>query len=257
MAVQGHGEVLRSLSTYFPDVTYFVGPESVGKWTVAEHLRRQYSIHNDDTLRIHKLSPQALGELAQFARSPAVASSTKLVIIEVERDASALLPYLVPTSFVRYIVISENTLSEVRDRAATFYFRYLTRNEVAKVLVEKYDFDPELAMEFGNKSGGQVKTAVEYSEAENDFALVRKALTAVRTKDVELLEECAKDWSDFTTNLLTVWAEENNAGRWRVFDPTDAVKGRALSLRIQLAIKPQVRPRLVVRSQLMSVLRGD
>ena len=64
-------------------------------------------------------------------------------------------------------------------------------------------------------------------------------------------------WTDEHTELLVVWCTETITERWKLFKAEDAdLPGQKLPLRLLIALRADIRPRLVVRHSLLSVLRG-
>lgn len=106
-------------------------------------------------------------------------------------------------------------------------------------------------------SGGQIKKAFEALDELTIKPVVLLALRAFREHDAAALDRLADKWSDEHTSLLVKWCTESVTDRWALFSEAESeLPGRSLPLKILMALSADIRPRLVVRSSLMSVLRG-
>jgi hypothetical protein len=263
MAIQGHESIVASLDKNLPQISLFIGPYSVGRWAVAEHVRWKYDIRPDDVLRIHNLDVEAAATIHSFVSTRPARSKFKLVIVELygapEAGQSALLSTLVAPHYARIIVIAQHheVSAAVREYAMVYKFSFLTPEQVAQVLIDRNGFGVDRAKELAKRAGGQIAGALNVANAEESLTRVREALTAVRTRDSDALEALATKWTDEDTAWLTQWCHEAISEEWRVFEPEDAAEGRGLPIRILMATKARVRPRLVVRSQLMNLLKGS
>lgn len=259
--IHGHFSIVHSFNRMLWPVSIFVGPPSVGKWTVAEKVRRMYKFAPADVLRLHRLTAEDVETVRQFLSTPAVDSLSKLIIVEVDKAPLSVQAALgkvmefFPGS--TYIVIGQNPSSALTARGAVFKFGYLTDGQVAEILVEQKRLDPEHAKEIAAQSGGMVWPAFKLIDQDQDLPKsVIAAVRAITSRDADALEELAKNWNDEATDLLVTWCGEAITGRWKTFGAETAVQGKSLPLSILLALEPEVRPRLVIRSQLMSILKG-
>lgn len=261
MAVYGHKKNLLYLDQFLPEVSLFLGPHSVGRWATAEHVRWRHGISNEDTLRVRTLDVAMAAVIRDFTATRPVNSPSKLVIVELYKSSQAaqlaLAAFLEDVGYARVIIIAQS--SEVHgvlvSRSIVYHFGYLSSEAVAEVLVHRMNFSVDRARTLAARSGGQIFQALALADAEETLDLVRCALTAIRNRDPEALEECAKSWSDEATAYLAQWCHETISRQWRVFEEGDLVEGRAIPVRILRALNYRVRPRLVVRSQLMQVLK--
>lgn len=261
MAIHGHHKILDSLHIYLPQVSLFIGPYSVGRWTMAEHLRWFWNIDTDDLLRIHTLDVEAAQTIREFSSTSPTVSDFKLVVVELYRASPAaqisLIDVLENPGKTRFIIIAQENevIHGVRSRGVPFRFHYLNPEEVAIVLQEKVGFSQERALELGRRANGHIAEALKLADSEEVLIVVRSMIKALRTNDIGSLTELAATWTDEATSYLTQWCNEAISRQWRVFDPEDFIEGPSLPLRILVATRPRVRPRLVVRSQLMSILK--
>lgn len=255
-------EVLpRLMSEGLPPVALFVGPKSVGKWAVAEFLRRQNKILDSDVLRIHKLSAGLARAVVPFA-STAPVGDLRLAIIELDDATPSAVHILLKTleessRAHHFILIAQHLpLPTLVSRSQVHQFRLLTEAEVTDILVERRGFKLANAQSLAALAGGQVSMALENAVNEGERALVVEALTAFRDHNPAVLDAVAPKWRDEHTALLTKWCTEALTGRWSLFNAEQMQLPGRLPLRILMALKANVRPKLVVRSQLMTLLRG-
>jgi hypothetical protein len=263
VAVHGHAAILASLERDLPAVSLFLGPFSVGRWTVAEHARWRYGIEGDDVLRVHDLTVDSARTIKEFTLTRPAISRFKLVIVDLHK-ATAVAQSMLRSSLVmplnaRIIVIAQpyEVWEYLKEHAVTYQFRYLAPKDISAVLVERMNFSPDRADDLALRAGGQVYGALKLADADDSIERVRKVIHALRTHDQDELNESAGRWTDEDTAWLAQWCNESLSGQWRVFEASEAADSKSLPLRILIATKPRVRPRLVVRSQLMSILKGN
>lgn len=263
MTVYGHETLRASLKQYFAPVSIFLGPKGVGKWTVAEQLRVENSIHHSDVLRFHRLDSQAVQALKDFSLTPPAASPFKLAIVELypgtEPQQEALSDLLEYPRYLKVIFITQpGAVSKaLSSRAVTYRFKPLRSEDVSAILVSRLGFTADVARSLSSVAGGQVSRAVEIDSAEPAIELVRRAVTALRTKDSDQLSALAESWTDEASTWLVEWCHEAIHGQWRAFSEEDRIDNPSLPLKILKAMAERVRPRLVVRSQLMTVLKSN
>lgn len=263
MTVYGHETLRASLRQYFAPVAVFSGPRGVGKWTVAEQLRVENSIHHSDVLRFHRLDSDAVLALKEFSLTPPAASEFKLAIVELypgsESQQQALASLLEHPRYLKIIFIAEPSAIDqaISSRAVTYRFKPLRPDDVSSILVSRLGIPLENARSLASVSGGQVSKAVQIDAAEPAIELVRQAVAALRVKDVDALSALSDAWTDEATLWLVEWCHEAVSGQWRAFCEEDQIESVSLPLRILKELSVKVRPRLVVRSQLMRVLKGN
>ena len=87
---------------------------------------------------------------------------------------------------------------------------------------------------------------------------VLSAYRAIRERDEDALDQIALNWKDSHTSLLSTLCHEMITNRWRVFDSAEPeIVNKTLALRILRSLAQDVRPRLVVRSNVIGVLRNS
>lgn len=262
MAVVGHQNVARVLAVELPAVALFVGPASVGKWTTAEWLRREHTIEDVDLLRIRRLTAEDARGVVRFAATAPV-GNLRLAIIRLDNATAPSQHILLKTleqapSTFRVILIAETwPLPTIVSRSQIFSFSLLTEEEVAEVLRKK-NFKPTEAARLAALSGGSVQQAITVAENMESKVTVLAAVRAIRERDARALDNLAGKWTDLHTELLATLCRETITYKWRIFSDAEVEGlGRKLPMAILRALRPNIRPRLVVRSSLMNVLRGE
>lgn len=256
----GHGEIVRAVRNHLPAVSLFLGPASVGKWELAETIRAERGFPAADVLRIRRLTQDNARFIVRFA-SERPKASARLVIAQLTDKATrgaqnTLLKALEESKDTHFILIAEDDpIPTIISRSTTFRFGLLSDDDVLNILVERRKFGAEKAIQAASVSGGQVQRALLYTQDNESKELVLKALDAVNRRDIAGLEALAKFWQEDHTELLISWCYESMTGQWKKFSREDsAIVGTRIPLRILMALKDDLRPRLVVRSALVSVI---
>lgn len=259
--VIGHTEVVSRVEAERPPVALFLGPSSVGKWTVAEYLRQVWRVDDGDTLRIIKLTVPAAQDAVKFA-SFAPSGDRRLIIIRLTHAAPHAMHILLKTLEeghlgCDFILLSEETpLATVVSRASVYRFGYLEDSQVTDILVRR-NFRPEDAERYATMAGGQVSRAISAINNKELHHGVMMVVKAFRELDPKGLDAASKEWTPEHTDLLAQWCRESLTGRHRIFSDEEVIDSRPVPFRILQALNANVRPRLLVRSNLMAVLRGD
>lgn len=213
--------------------------------------------------RVHKLTMPSARDLVQFARTAPVCPEGKLAIVQLDKATPAALHVLLKTleelpAGIKVILISESMpLETVVSRVQVYRFGLLSDEAVANVLIEKRKIEPELAKTLAAASRGQVSRALAQLDDPDGKQVVLDALEAFREKNPYALDHLAPRWMEEHTELLAIWCRESITKRWSIFGAETEIPGQSTPLRILLALRPNIRPRLVVRSSLMSVLQGS
>lgn len=257
----GHERNVRALTKSLPAVSLFIGPSSVGKWELAEYLRAHWKFKGGDVLRIKRLTQENARFVTKFA-SERPQGFARLVIVRLDQKATkgaqnTLLKTLEDSSTARFILITEEEpLATIRSRAEVFTFGLLSEQEVAQVLTNRKNFSDERAADLAKVSGGQIRPALAYGQAQESKVVVLKALDALHRKDLSDLESLASRWQQDHTDLLIRWCYEALTKKWTYFIPEESnITGTKIPLRILMAVREELRPRLVVRAALATVLQ--
>lgn len=258
----GHEKIVKAVNSHLPGVLLFLGPSSVGKWELAEYVREKWKFKKSDTLRIRRLTQENARYAAKFA-SERPRGWSKLVIVQIDKKATrgaqnALLKSMEEASNATFIIVAEEPpLETVKSRAITYPFGLLTEKDIVNILTVKLNFSESRAEFLASIAGGRVNNALAYNINQDSKLIIMKALDAVHRKDNTALEALAPAWQQDHTDLLIQWCYESLTGKWKLFLPGEAgISGTKVPLRILIALREDLRPRLVVRAALASVLQG-
>lgn len=259
--VVGHADVVRSLVRDFPPVALLWGPKSVGKWTAAEHARAENKIFEPDVLRIRRLGMDEARSVVDFASRAAHTESGRAVLIDLDTGSASAQATLLKTledtgPSVHFLLTSSRSCPDtLRSRARQYTFGLLSSGEVAQVMRAR-GHSVAQSVRLGEQSGGQVRAALAALGMAENKSVVLAAVRALREGDSEALVALADRWRDEHTTLLVQWGHEAVSGRWRLFnDAESGLSNTLLPLRVLIALRRDVRPRLVVRSVLADVLK--
>lgn len=262
--IVGHERIVAQIEKQgVPPVSLFIGPESVGKRRLANQLAKKHCKDPRDTLRIHRLTAELARETANFLRTaPQSQGGLRFAIINIDDAPKANLNTLLKSleemtdySFV-ILLATVPPMDTIYSRVGeVFSFSLLSENEVETALLER-GFGKTEAGVRAAESGGQLSTVYNHDETTKLKSLVLVVLRCFRERDNASLEALATRWTEEHTALLVKCAHEATTKRWRVFDEAEAegIPGKVW-LAILRALKPDVRPRLVVHAQLAGVLR--
>jgi replication-associated recombination protein RarA len=258
----GHEKNVKAVNAHLPSVLLFQGPASVGKWELAEYVREKWKFKNSDTMRIKRLTQDNARAAAKFA-SERPRGWSKLVIVRLDRKATkgaqnALLKALEEARDATFILIAEEPpLDTVKSRAITYNFGLLSEKNIFDILTVRKNFSEERAGMLAGVARGQVRNALSYLGDQESKVVVMKALDAVQRRDSAALEALAPKWSQEHTDLLIQWCYEALTNKWKLFIPEETnITGTKVPLRILIAVREDLRPRLIVRAALASVLQG-
>lgn len=261
MSVVGHEQIRQRLTGRLPSAALFLGPASVGKWTLAEHLRAEHKILAGDVLRVRQLTAEAARTVVRFCHS-APMGKRRLALIRLDgadpRQLHMLLKTLeeAPASTHIILLAQELPLETISSRTEIHSFSLLSDAQVEDVLLQR-KFKPGDAKRWAALAGGQVRNALDLSDGLDAKVTVLAAIRAIRERDANALDNLAGKWGDQHSLLLGSLCREAVTGRWRIFDPAEVEgMGRRLPLSILFALRADIRPRLVVRSSLMAILKG-
>lgn len=246
-----------------PPVALFLGPKSVGRRRFANELAKALTNDPRDVLRINRLTADLARSLDRFIHTAPAGSRKRVAVVNIQSAPASNLNILlkaledVPT-FVHVILLAtsepmETVLSRMQ---GVYQFSLLTQADVEKALVLR-GFSPTEAKIRAEEAGGQLDVVIDRDARNVLKPLVLVVVRCFREHDHASLEALANRWTDEHTNLLVKLAHEATTKRWRFFDEAEAggIPGRVW-LAILRALKPDVRPRLVIHSQLATVLRS-
>lgn len=260
----GHEAIVRSVREADARLNIFVGPESVGKKSLALYFRTEWGVLDPDLLTVNRLTADTARMIEQFAMVAPIGHRRLVVArtLGASRIAyNVLLKTLeeAPETTRFFLIVHDDMVpATVLSRGHVYNFPPLDDDALADVLVHIKKFAPENARERAGVARGQIKTALTLPDIKERKDLVLRVLEAFRTKDSSILEDIAPRWTEEHTELLAVWCQEAVTKRWRFFlEEESGIPGTALPLKILIALRAEIKPRLVVRASLMSVLQGE
>lgn len=251
--VIGHTRVVSGLERHLYPVTLLVGPPSVGKRTIAEHVAAHHGAATGDVSQVERLDADAARWVIRlsgvFAQGP-----LRVVIIRLdgaqENAANILLKSLEePPPALRFILLAPKLPypPTLTSRAVLSRCGFLTDREVAKVL-QLGGMDPASAAWAAPYGHGQVRPAMEADTLSSIRGVVIAALRATAAHDMETLERALKRWDDAAHDSLIRWAYEAASGKWRFYSRADSAGlddgDFPYRLLVAASASRQVRPRL-------------
>lgn len=261
--VIGNTAAVEALNREFPRAALLWGPPSVGKWTAAEFVRAEHKIFEPDVLRIPRLGMTEAHEAVAFSQCAPSQEHGRACLISLDHASPGAADVLLKAvedagPHMHFLMVAARPVPQtLRDRARIYRFGLLTQGEVQTVLTEVRKMATPLAHRLAEQSGGQVKTALDALVVADDKALVLAMLRALREGDQAALDALADRWRDEHTKLLARWATEAVSRQWRTFSEAETGIDLSLALRVLTVLRRDVRPRLVVRALLASVLRAQ
>ncbi len=261
--ILGHEKIIARLETGIPPVSIFRGEKSVGKWTTALWVRDRLGVVDGDFLALKFVNMENLREAVKFLKRAPHGKQRLLVAYlggsswSTQGSLLSILENLPPTSLVILVTPPDTLSAPLQSRGEMFDFGLLTTATVAQILMGR-NFGEAAAEHLASLSGGHVDAALRFADVNETKISVLGAVRALLLRDAKTLDTFASRWSDEHTTLLDVMCREAISGRPYVFtaEETEAL-GRKLALKILTTVRTDVRARLVVHSQLMTVLRGE
>lgn len=261
METIGHASVLARIQNEgLPAVSLFIGPASVGKRRLAEQIARRETHDEQDVLRISRLDSELARAAVSFLMHAPHGTGKRFLICRIdgasENATNILLKSLEELSDRCHVILLAVNLPAptIVSRSVLFPFGLLTEAEVEAALLLR-GFSQGEASVRAAETGGQIKPALEHADLAQRTALVLVAVKCIREHDPATLEGLAGRWTDDHTTLLVKLAHEAVTKRWRVFSEAEVGNVQPSTwLAVLRALKPKVSPRLVVHSQLMSVV---
>lgn len=259
--IVGHDKIIHRLFQGVPQVSVFRGEPSVGKWTTALWLKDFLDIKEGDFMPIRYLSADAAREAVDFVRRAPHGRYRMLTVYLGNApwsNQSMLLTTLesLPTTVFVVFVTSPTDISHpLLGRGEIFDFRRLSTADVTKILMQR-NFREETAKRLAELSGGRVGVALRAASSNEDKIAVLGVVRSLRARDAKALDTFASRWSEDCSVMLDALCRETVTGRPMLFSAEDAeATGRKLAMKVLGALRVDVRPRLVIHSQLMTVLK--
>lgn len=260
----GHDRARAELEEQLPPVALLKGPKSVGRHTIADHLKHHHGYKPYDVRVIKKLTVDESRELKTFAATTAMGRAGKLVVADLDGASAAALNALLklleePPAGIKFILIAtRRVLDTISSRANVYQLGLLSEQDVYNILTQRFHHEPRAARRAAEVSGGQVERAMTAGDQDQSRAVVLTVLKAIAERDSELLEAAAPSWDRISSDLMVRWATESLSGRWQVFEAAESFglhKDRKVLLRILRGMNLDVRPRLQLRAVLEPLTR--
>jgi DNA polymerase III, delta subunit len=278
MEFYGHERTRELLERELPPVALLRGPESVGKWALAEYLVEYHGVVPIDVRMVTRLG---LGEdsasdvrgVIQFV-SVAPFGRLKVVVLRLDGASDKALNTLLkaleePPEYARFILVSSaRTLVTIESRAQLFTMGLLTQADVLSVLTERLAMNRFHAEPAAKQSRGTIKSALSVAKVDDAKSRVMSVLQGLADKDRAIIVQATKGtkidgspaWGSGEHELLREWAVEAVTGRWSVFTATEApglLRDKSLPKRLLMCLGqlPDAKPHLSVRTALEPMLR--
>jgi replication-associated recombination protein RarA len=265
--IYGHEDARRQLERGLRPVTLLMGPDSVGKWTLAEHAARYHRAIPAEVIRAQELSADQASDIRMRAlRAPL--GPIRAVLIRVDRAKSetalnTLLKILEePPAPVRFILTASTPpMPTIVSRSTVVRLGLLSDADVERVLVQSMGLAEDIAARLAPLGRGQVKRAADADSSSNSRQLVVALLKAAATGDAALADRASRSWDDEAHDLLWTWAFEAGSGRWRVFSAEESfgLAGDPSASRRLVAVLSnagRARPRVAVRVAAEALMRN-
>lgn len=257
--IVGHQAAVEILQRRLPPVTLLLGPPSIGKRTLTEHLG---TVHQVPAIDRHTL-PEPLSIAAVRQALTFVATRPhgrfKLVTGRLDNASTAALNALLktleePPETARFLLTcARPTLPTVMSRCQLFRLGLLSTAEVAEILVHR-GMSPSAAGKAARLAHGQVGTALQprNAGARDDAVAVLKAIAE---RNHAAFEAACKTFSEDAVLHLRRLLVEATTGNFEVFGTADTFglyRDQPLLRRMLIALhqNPAARSRLGVRAAL-------
>ncbi len=256
----GHHSVVTQLEQRLPPVTLLLGPPSIGKWTMTEHLAKHHGVLSVDTsAHPDGLTADAARTVRAFVWRAAL-GRLKLVTARLDRSTPAALGVLLktleePPSQSRFLLTVDTWTSRpalpgtITSRAVCHHLGLLPVNDVAAILVEG-GMTPVAAGKAARLGGGQVRAARDALAHDDAKETVTTLVDAVVAGDRDRIARASRTFDDTGMRLLHVWLSEALSGRWQTFTKPEIIPPRAWLLHTLASLRrlDRANPRLAVQT---------
>ncbi len=267
MNYHGHRRIVAELEAGLPPVALLLGPPSVGKWTLTQHLTQHHRVLGvDRSAHPDGLTADAARTVRTFCQR-APLGPLKLITARLDRSSPAALGVLLktleePPAPVRFLLTADSWTHRpalpgtITSRAVTYQFGLLADYQVAAILIEG-GMNTLAANKAAPLGGGQVRPAQEaLNFDEGAKATVITLMQAVAAADRDQLARAARNVDATVAHLLKVWLSESLTGRWRAFTPPETAYPRAWLLAGLAALRrlDRAAPGLAVHAALDAIV---
>lgn len=215
----GHDALRENLEQQLPQVILLLGPEGVGKKTLARHLARH---HGYPVVPCAGLSAAMAREIVNYADVKAQRAFIVPLDGATETAQNILLKAIEePPERVRYLLVATRwPLPTIVSRAEVHKVGLLSDQEIAAVLVQNCGVEQSEAKRVAPFGRGALPGAMR-AASENESSRVRSIVSAALRAAAEgggiALEVAMRSWGPEHTEVLRRWAGEASSGRWVFF----------------------------------------
>lgn len=266
--VLGHFVTRSGLKYRLPPAVSLVGAPSTGRKLVAQEAAELHGILQVDVLTVENFSMEDASRIGNFLGSAPVGVA-KMAILDVGLPAREVVGFLLRLVEMlpdrAYVVLLFNEGATLRtdykpllSRTTVYQLFRLTEDDVEAILV-RLGVSPGLAHVSAERGDGTVAHARKLALGLPEWKpLVLRAIAALRTRDLEILEDLEETWTREATWLLREWATEAMTNRWRLFSEAETGEGMWETARDVWSLLDggarDDRPVVVVRSLLMPLV---
>jgi hypothetical protein len=258
--VIGHVRARAYLERGLPTATLLVGPASVGKWTLANHLADHHQVRSIDRWQVpHGLTIDTVRLVTAYAaRAPL--GAFKLIQVRLDSSSSQALNALLktleePPPRVKFLLTSSgSTMPTVASRCTVFELGMLGAGELEQIY-RTQGYPASKAKRAADFARGQVQRGYGFEVSSPQRDQVAVVIKALSTGDRGLFGSVFKHWDQRSTELLSTFFTECLTTRWSAFTEADACglhhdRTRLWAMVSALSKLPAARPRLGVRAAL-------
>ena len=257
--VVGHERNRMALTGHLPQVSLFVGPEAVGKRTLAEHLIQYHGYRPMAVHRTH-LSASAARQVIEFASTQGGGKAGKIVLLTLdgstERAGNILLKLLEepPDGFKVILLASQPVLPTILSRSHVYTFGLLSQKELQEIY-ELGGLTSAESRTLASVSHGQVRSG-DYADPGEYRMAVQAVVTAISLGDDAMLATALFDWDSQKQKFFGLWCAEMVLNQFQVFDPSSA-RGLTgdVAMRILGALRYGDRKALMLQVALTPILK--
>lgn len=221
--IVGHERAQQVLGTWEWQVVLLLGPESVGKYTLARHVISAQLADRHSVSLCEHLTSDGAREIQHWLLRAPMSGKHSYVLIDLDGASSQACNQLLkileePPDYARFVLVSSTgTLPTIASRATVLRCGLLTTAQVEEVLALR-GMSADAARRAAPLGGGRVGPALQAAHDGPAKARVSRALRALAARDQPGLSTALREWDDAAHELLGMWAAELACGRWRVFD---------------------------------------
>lgn len=198
--IVGHDEVVGTWKAQMPDTCLLLGPDSIGKFTLAQHmLREEYGCEFSESRMPIKARRGIITNEAGFEAAQHLQQRSEGTVV---------------------VVLAEDRTWAESAVQRVYRMSLLTHDNVCDVLQQKRLVPAPLIGGCALHARGQIKNAVAFHRTTDDRQLVPNILRATRIGDVNLLSTSVRGLRSF--EAVAVWWSEAVTGQWNFYSPEDS-----------------------------------